>query len=941
MRLMYLKRTLSLFLVALSVFLIAAVGFSGVYAKTDYQSYADKLDKTTYQRQLGAIYSKDATTFKVWSPTSDSVKVRLYKSGSDTDKSSGYYSMSAMKMDKSTGVWSVKIKGNLKNTYYTYVIKRGKKTYETTDIYAKACGVNGERSMVVDLDSTDPDGWEDDHHVTVDDSTDAKIWEIQISDFSSSETSGVSQDNRGKYLAFTETGTTVNSVSGARSTCVDYLKELGVNYVQINPFYDFGSIDETDTSDNDENYNWGYDPVNYNCPEGSYSSNPNKGAVRIKECKQMIQALHNAGIGVIMDVVYNHTLESEDSNFNITVPDYYYRLNSDGSYSDGSGCGNDLATERTMMSKYIVDSVVYWAQEYHIDGFRFDLMGLIDVDTMNNIRSALDELEDGTKLLMYGEPWKLSTAVDSDTSLANTDNISKLSDRIAAFDDTYRDALKGSTSGTDKGFIQSGANKSNLKIGIGAQTDSSLGWANAPTQTVTCASCHDNLTLWDKLVKSVIGSDGSYSERYSDLVAMNKLAGAVTYTSQGITFMLAGEEFCRTKQGDENSYNSGVQLNQIDWSFLETYGDVSDYYKGLIEIRDNISAFTDTTSDTADSIEYLENMPDKVLAYKIKDDIYGEVCMIFNASDEAQTVSTDGDWVQLANEETAGMQSLGNVGNKLKVFAYSAAILVDRDSYNSAELDVNTGKVIVNYYCDDEVFKSYVVNGKIGESYNISQLTSVKMDYDIVNSTGDTGTFSDSVKYCNFYCEKYEGEVSSVTFKFLDEDTGKAVADFVVMTNRRGQSYTLSEIPSVDGYALDMKKLPKNACGEFSDKDKTVKFYYNKKDKDDKTCKVNIIYMSSQGDILGTDTLSGEKKADYSTTQIDIENYEFASVTDNSSGTFSKTEQNVLYIYEPVSFLSTIIPIICIVLIVIVFTAFAILFFKRKKKELMDDMEIS
>ncbi|MCH5304811.1 MAG: type I pullulanase, partial [Ruminococcus sp.] len=474
--------------------------------------------------------------------------------------------------------------------------------------------------------------WENDKHITVDKQTDARIWEVQISDFSSSPSSGVSKENRGKYLAFTENGTTVNSVSGSASTCVDYLKQLGVNFVQINPFYDFGSVDETDNSGNDNVYNWGYDPVNYNCPEGSYSSNPYKGAVRIKECKQMIQALHNAGIGVIMDVVYNHTHEWKKSAFNLTVPYYYYRMNSDGTYSNGSGCGNDTASEHKMFRKFMVDSVTYWASEYHIDGFRFDLMGLHDVDTMNAIRASLDKLDGGEKLLMYGEPWNLNTTADSGTVLANNNNISRLSDRIGAFDDTYRDALKGSTSGNDSGFIQSGQGKANLKTGITGQSSESTGWAKAPSQCVTYASCHDNLTLWDKLVKSVKGSNVKFTKRYNDLVSMNKLAGAITYTSQGISFMLAGEELCRTKNGDENSYKSGVKLNQIDWNNLYKYGDVSDYYKGLIEIRKNISAFTDASAETANSIEFLSDMPEGVLAYTLNDPNYKKVLVIFNSS---------------------------------------------------------------------------------------------------------------------------------------------------------------------------------------------------------------------------------------------------------------------------------------------------------------------
>ena len=321
---------------------------------TDYQAYAANLDKSAYSgNDLGASYSKKATTFKVWSPNAASVRVNIFEHGSDNEGDAGSIMSRAMSLDKTTGVWSVTINGDLLNKYYTYSVTHGKTTKETADVYAKACGVNGQRSMVVDLSTTNPDGWENDKHVLVQNQTDASVWEISVADFSSSESSGVSEANRGKYLAFTEEGTTVNGVQGASSTCVDYLKKLGVKYVQIMPFYDFGSVDESKNIM--DQYNWGYDPVNYNCPEGSYSTNPKKGEVRIKECKQMIQALHNAGIGVIMDVVYNHTYTS-DSWFQRTVPNYYYRMNNDGTFSNGSGCSNDTSSEHLMFRKYMIDS---------------------------------------------------------------------------------------------------------------------------------------------------------------------------------------------------------------------------------------------------------------------------------------------------------------------------------------------------------------------------------------------------------------------------------------------------------------------------------------------------------------------------------------------------------------------------------------------------------
>ena len=358
----------------------------------------------------------------------------------------------------------------------------------------------------------------------------------------------------------------------------------------------------------------------------------------------MIQALHNAGIGVIMDVVYNHTY-STDSWFQRTVPNYYYRMNNDGTFSNGSGCSNDTASEHLMFRKYMIDSVTYWASEYHIDGFRFDLMGLHDVTTMNSIRSALDNLYadgSGRQILMYGEAWDMATNCDEGTLLASQKNLKQLSDRIGAFDDTIRDAIKGSTGGTDGAFIQNGSNRANLKIGIAGQSDTTTGWANAPSQCVTYASCHDNLCLYDKLVGSVYGADGKYRKRYEDLVAMNKLSAAIVMTSQGIPFSLGGEEFCRSKDGDENSYASSRKENQLDWENIDLYSDVIEYYRGLYKIRDAFAAFSDSAAATANSLAYLSDVPKGVTGYTINNTESGKwnkMCVIFNGSDSAQNVN--------------------------------------------------------------------------------------------------------------------------------------------------------------------------------------------------------------------------------------------------------------------------------------------------------------
>ena len=695
---------------------------------TDYQAYAANLDKSAYSgNDLGASYSKKATTFKVWSPNAASVRVNIFEHGSDNEGDAGSIMSRAMTLDKTTGVWSLTINGDLLNKYYTYSVTHGKTTKETADVYAKACGVNGQRSMVVDLSTTNPDGWENDKHVLVQNQTDASVWEISVADFSSSESSGVSEANRGKFLAFTEGGTTVNGVQGASSTCIDYLKKLGVKYVQIMPFYDFGSVDESKNIM--DQYNWGYDPVNYNCPEGSYSTNPKKGEVRIKECKQMIQALHNAGIGVIMDVVYNHTYTS-DSWFQRTVPNYYYRMNNDGTFSNGSGCSNDTASEHLMFRKYMIDSVTYWASEYHIDGFRFDLMGLHDVTTMNSIRSALDNLYadgSGRQILMYGEAWDMATNCDEGTLLASQKNLKQLSDRIGAFDDTIRDAIKGSTGGTDGAFIQNGSNRANLKIGIAGQSDTTTGWANAPSQCVTYASCHDNLCLYDKLVGSVYGADGKYRKRYEDLVAMNKLSAAIVMTSQGIPFSLGGEEFCRSKDGDENSYASSRKENQLDWENIDLYSDVIEYYRGLYKIRDAFAAFSDSAAATANSLAYLSDVPKGVTGYTINNTESGKwnkMCVIFNGSDSAQNVNAKGDWVVLADNKTAGLRNIKNVTNSVKVEAHSAVIMVDTKSYDSAGIMDDEGAVVIDYYDNktEKLIKSQTLTGELGTSYDITIL---------------------------------------------------------------------------------------------------------------------------------------------------------------------------------------------------------------------------
>lgn len=918
---------------------------------TDYQAYAANLDKSAYSgNDLGASYSKKATTFKVWSPNAASVRVNIFEHGSDNEGDAGSIMSRAMSLDKTTGVWSVTINGDLLNKYYTYSVTHGKTTKETADVYAKACGVNGQRSMVVDLSTTNPDGWENDKHVLVQNQTDASVWEISVADFSSSESSGVSEANRGKYLAFTEEGTTVNGVQGASSTCVDYLKKLGVKYVQIMPFYDFGSVDESKNIM--DQYNWGYDPVNYNCPEGSYSTNPKKGEVRIKECKQMIQALHNAGIGVIMDVVYNHTYTS-DSWLQRTVPNYYYRMNNDGTFSNGSGCSNDTASEHLMFRKYMIDSVTYWASEYHIDGFRFDLMGLHDVTTMNSIRTALDNLYadgSGSQILMYGEAWDMATNCDEGTVLASQKNLKQLSDRIGAFDDTIRDAIKGSTGGTDGAFVQEGSRRANLKTGIAGQSDTTTGWANVPSQCVTYASCHDNLCLYDKLVGSVYGADGKYRKRYEDLVAMNKLSAAIVITSQGIPFSLGGEEFCRSKDGDENSYASSRKGNMLDWENVDLYSDVIEYYRGLYKIRDAFAAFSDSTAATANSLTYLSDVPKGVMGYTINNTESGkwsQMCVIFNGSDSAQNVTAKGDWVVLADNKTAGLRNIKNVTNSVKVEAHSAVIMVDTKSYDSAGIMDDEGAVVIDYYDNktEKLIKSQTLTGELGTSYDVTNLAST-LNYDVKKTDGEIkGVFTDQVGHAKVYVEEYDGEISTVTVKFVDETNNTEIEDSFLVKNRKGEQYYTPDLPSIKNYKLVLDDLPTNGAGKLDSASKTVTYKYTRvtDDEDKSVCRVNAIYMDDSGKILDTKTITGVEGQAYSLSQNTYEEKDLVSVPEKANGTFKSGEINVVFSYssnpDP---LKQMLPFVYVGtgLIIALCAASVIYSSNKRKKRIMAELDI-
>lgn len=590
-------------------------------------------EKYTYAgNDLGAVYEKEKTTFKVWAPTAEKVMLHLYTAGSTGE--AGEKELLQVEMKKrEQGIYEKQVKGDLHGVYYTFSVTVDGETRETGDIYAKAAGVNGKRSMVVDLEKTNPKGWEEDTHV-FHPLGKTWVWEVHIGDFSNDPASGVREEYRGKYLAFTE-NTTLNQ-DGVHPTCVNYLKELGITHVHLLPSFDYGSVDESKC----DTFNWGYDPVNYNVPEGSYATDAFYGEVRIREFKEMVAALHKAGISVVMDVVYNHT-HSLDSFFNATVPYYYYRTWEDGTYSDGSACGNDTASDRAMFRKYMMDSVLHWVQEYHVDGFRFDLMGLHDTQTMNEIRKALNELEDGEQIFLYGEPWSAGpSALKESESFATKEAMKKLAEGIAVFNDDTRDAVKGPYDKLEvPGFVNGKKGlEEKIKRGIqGLFDEKEKVQPVSPAQLLNYVSAHDNSTLWDKLVDSV-KKDQDYETRHEDLLAMNKLAAAIVQFSAGIPFMQAGEEAGRTKQGEDNSYNLSKELNRLDWNRMYKFQDLISYYKGLHEVRNQFSGFYDLSEKARTRQHFYENLPEGIIAYEMEGirgtDQWEKVVVIFHASQE-------------------------------------------------------------------------------------------------------------------------------------------------------------------------------------------------------------------------------------------------------------------------------------------------------------------
>ncbi len=595
--------------------------------------------------KLGAWMENGRTCFRLWAPEARQVWLILFESG----EPDAVRTKKVLMEKKEHGIWELWVGKELDKTYYGYEVKHGERVVYSPDPYAKACGVNGRKSMVVNLKNTDPEGWETDS-LKGDNRECPIIYELHVRDFSNDENCGVEKEKRGKYLAFTNGDT---SLAGKKdtATCVNYLKELGVTYVHLLPVYDYGSVDES--VEKDENYNWGYDPVNYNVPEGSYSTDPHHGEVRIREFKEMVMALHQAGIGVVMDVVYNHFYNLEHP-LQLTMPDYFVRKNPDGSYANGSGCGNDTASEREMYRRYMMDSVKYWAEEYHIDGFRFDLMALHDVRTMNAIRKMLDKIE-GRSFLMYGEPWAAgSTNMRKGSLPADMAHVHLLDPEIAVFSDRIRDGVKGSVFLEHAHGYVNGNEKEReecverIAAAVCGKSDSFA--TNGPSQLVQYVSAHDDWTLWDKLC---LGKEEKpdYGKKDPVILQENKMAAGIVFTCLGKVFFQAGEEFGRTKYGCSDSYNKPASLNQMDWTRCREFSDLVEYYRFLIQLRKSVSFFARMGKDAASCIRFVEKSGARI-EFEITDEsgAWKKLHICYHGKEEQEELMMDGDgWYLLSD----------------------------------------------------------------------------------------------------------------------------------------------------------------------------------------------------------------------------------------------------------------------------------------------------
>ncbi|SHJ84450.1 pullulanase [Anaerobranca californiensis DSM 14826] len=604
---------------------------------------------------LGNTYTKNSTKFRVWAPTALNVKVRIYntadaKEGKDYD----------MKKDVN-GTWFLEIKGDLKNKYYTYIVDHGYIVNEAVDPYVRAVSLNSTKGMIVDLKETNPKGWDSLKKPEFKNYTDAIIYEMHVRDYSIYPQSG--NKYKGKYLGLIEKGTTG---PGGVKTGLDHLVELGITHIHLLPTYDFASIDDS----RDDQYNWGYDPRLYNVPQGTYSTNAADGLTRIREYKEMVMGLNQAGIRVIKDVVYNHTYTVGDSPFDLIVPKYFYRTDDKGNYTNGSGCGNEIASERPMVRKFIVDSVKYWATEYKIDGFRFDLMALHDVDTMLAVQQALHQID--PSIIIYGEPWQAGGS-PLPANLQFTKGKQR-GTRIAVFNDHIRNAIKGDNDGATKGYAQGMVNqRDNVIKGIMGAIDD---FAQEPTESIVYVTCHDNLTLWDKIEKS------NPNDSVEDRIRMNLLSNAIVLTSQGVPFLHGGVEMMRTKYGDHNSYKSPDHINQIEWSRKHTYYEEFLYHQGLIRLRREHPAFRMPTAEMVRKHMEILDSPDGSIMFHLKDNANGDpwkdIVVIYNPNGHDITVNLPkgGTWDIVVKDKKAGVDTLETInGSSVKVPRISMMVL--------------------------------------------------------------------------------------------------------------------------------------------------------------------------------------------------------------------------------------------------------------------------
>ena len=621
-------------------------------------------------------YTPAETRFSLWSPVADEVKVLLYESGHE---GSAY---KTIPMEKGIdGTWKATVAEDLHGKFYTFNVKvEDRWLGDTPGIMAKAVGVNGKRAAVLDLDLTDPEGWKDDVRPALDNFADIVVYEMHHRDFSVDSVSGIT--NKGKFLALTEEGT---KSSLGEKTGIDHLKELGVNHVHILPSYDYASVDESKLESNQ--YNWGYDPVNYNVPDGSYSTDPYNPAVRIKEFKQMVQALHKAGIRVVLDVVYNHTFDIVNSNFEKTVPGYFYRFNAEGKYADASGCGNETASDRAMMRKYMIESVLHWVNEYHIDGFRFDLMGIHDIETMNAIRAELNKID--PTIFVYGEGWAAASPQMPQEELAMKANAYKMPG-IAVFSDEMRDGIRGPWNNDAEGAFLVGKAGHEMSIMYGlvgciehpqivndSVNYSKKAWASKPTQMISYVSCHDDMCLADR-IKATLPADATVEER----IALHKLAETFVFTSQGVPFIFTGDEVMRDKKGVHNSYNSPDNINTVDWKQKTTYRGVFDYIKNLIALRKAHPAFRMGNADLVRKhMEFLPVEGSNLIAFILKDNANGDswknIVVAFNSRTEAANINVpSGNYTIVCKDGTINMKGMGKVkGTSVTVPARSALIM--------------------------------------------------------------------------------------------------------------------------------------------------------------------------------------------------------------------------------------------------------------------------